>query len=79
MLICVNSYMAKDKEFLEKWKNTSKENKENIRATILEEAAEFLNKQAFEDFGMQRGSVSMELSKLILIARDCIEKQEKKK
>jgi hypothetical protein len=70
--------MAKDKEFLEKWKKTPQEHKENIRATILEEAAEFLNRKAFEDFGMQRGSVSMELSKLILIARDCLEKQEKK-
>ncbi len=78
MLICVNSFMAKDKEFLEKWKSTPKENKEYIRATILDEAAEFLNRQAFEDFGMQQGSVSMELSKLILIARDCLEKQKKK-
>ena len=78
MLIYVNSSMAKDKEFMEKWKRTPKENKEYIRATILDEAAEFLNKQAFEDFGMQQGSVSMELSKLILIAKDCLEKQKKK-
>ena len=77
MLICENSFMAKDEEFMEKWKNTPKRNKEYIRATILEEAAEFLNKRAFEDFGMQQGSVSMELSKLILIARDCLEKQKK--
>ena len=69
--------MAKDKEFMEKWKRTPKENKEYIKATILEEAAEFLNKRTFDDFGMHQASVSMELSKLILITKDCLEKQEK--
>ena len=70
--------MEIDKKFMKKWRGTSKENKESIRATLLKETVIFLHKKAFEDFGMQKGSVSMELSKLILIARDCLEKQKKK-
>lgn len=68
--------MAKDTEFLDRWKNTPKEEKEYVRVTMLTEAAEFLNKQAFEDFGMHQSAVSMEISKLVLIAKKCLEKKE---
>lgn len=79
MPVYVNRLMEIDKEFMKKWKETPRENKESIRATLLKEAKIFLHKKAFEDFGIHQSSISMELSKLILIARDCLEKQEKKK
>lgn len=71
--------MKIDKKFMKKWKGTSRENKELIMATLLKEAMIFLHRKAFEDFGIHQASISMELSKLILIARDCLEKQKKKK
>lgn len=49
-----------------------------VRGMVTEEAAEFLENEAFKDFGMmKKGAIGMELTKLILIARDCIKKQEK--
>jgi len=49
-----------------------------VRGMITKEAADFLENEAFKDFGMmKKGAIGMELTKLILIARDCIEKQEK--
>jgi hypothetical protein len=59
--------------FMEKWKNSKREQK---RVTIMEEALDFANEQAFKDFGMGQSSLSMEVSKLILIAKDCLEKQK---
>jgi hypothetical protein len=59
--------------FMEKWKNSKREQK---RVTIMEEALEFANERAFKDFGMGQSSLSMEVSKLILIAKDCLEKKE---
>jgi len=76
MAICLTKPMAKDTTFMEEWKDTPKDDKEYLRATILKEAAEYLNKKAFEDFGMHNAAVGMELSKLILIAKECLEKQE---
>jgi hypothetical protein len=73
MANCETDCMAKDTKFMDKWKNTPKEEKEYVRVTMLTEAAEFLNKQAFEDFGMHQSAVSMEISKLILIAKQCLE------
>ncbi|MCZ3365444.1 MULTISPECIES: hypothetical protein [Methanobacterium] len=49
-----------------------------VRGMVTKEAAEFLENEAFKDFGMmKKGAIGMELTKLILIARDCIKKQEK--
>lgn len=59
--------------FIEKWKSSKREQK---RVTIMEEALNFAEKRAFEDFGIGQSSLSMEVSKLILIAKDCLEKQE---
>lgn len=50
-----------------------------IRGTVTEDAAEFLEEMAFKDFGMmKKGAIGMELTKLLRIARDCLEKQSKK-
>lgn len=68
--------MKKDEEFIKKWKNTPKEGKERLSVTILEEAADFINKKAFEDFGMHNAGVGMEISKLVLIAKKSLEKKE---
>lgn len=43
----------------------------------MDEAMEFASQKAFEDFGISQASFSMEISKLILIAKECIEKGEK--
>lgn len=59
--------------FLSKWKTSTKEQK---RVTLIQEALDFANEQAFKDFGMGQSSFSMEVSKLILIAKDCLEKKE---
>jgi hypothetical protein len=40
----------------------------------MEETMEFASKKAFEDFGISQASFSMEISKLILIVKECIEK-----
>ena len=79
MSTCLTNIMAKDKDFMLRWKNTPTDEKEYVRATILGEAAEYLNKKAFEDFGMHNAAVGMEISKLVLIAKDCLEKEKSKK
>lgn len=63
-----------NEKFLEKWK---KSNKSQKRVSIMDEAMEFASQKAFEDFGISQASFSMEISKLILIAKDCIEKKDK--
>lgn len=65
-----------NKEFLEKWEKDKKEQK---RVSFMNEAFEFINRKAFDDFGMTQSSFSKEVSKLILIAKDCLEKEEPKK
>lgn len=77
MSSCITDIMPKDETFMNLWKAKTKDEKEYVRATILAEAAEYLNRKAFEDFGMHNAAVGMEISKLILIAKDCLEKQEK--
>ena len=48
-----------------------------IRATVTQEASKFLEEEAFKDFGMlKKGAIGLELTKLLLIAKDCIEKNE---
>lgn len=61
---------------LEKKWNEEKE-KVLVRGMVTQEAAEFLEKMAFNDFGMmKKGAIGMELTKLLLIARDCIESKK---
>jgi hypothetical protein len=72
----LNDIMAKDSKFMNLWKELPKDKKEYVRATITAEAAEFINKTAYEDFGMHNASVGMAISKLVMIAKDCLEKKE---
>lgn len=54
-------------------------NKVLIRGTVTPDVAKFLEKMAFEDFGMmKKGAIGMELTKLLRIAKECVEKQEYK-
>ena len=47
-----------------------------LRGTVTREAFDFLEEQAFRDFGMmKKGAVGMELTKLILIAKETLESQ----
>jgi len=50
-----------------------------IRGTVTPDVAEFLEKRAFDDFGMmKKGAIGLELTKLLRVAKECIEKQEYK-
>jgi hypothetical protein len=42
----------------------------------MQEAPDFANQKASEDFGMTSRSFSMEISKLILIAKETLENPE---
>ncbi|MGB9977870.1 hypothetical protein [Methanobacterium sp.] len=60
------------KQLEKKW---SESERIMVRGMVTKEAAEFLENEAFKDFGMmKKGAIGMELTKLILIARDCMEK-----
>ena len=72
MVLCVNM-TPENEEFLEKWNKSEKEQK---RVSLMKEALNFANNKAFEDFGMTQSSFSKEVSKLILIAKECLEKDE---
>lgn len=61
--------------FKEKWQQDKE--KEHVRVTILKEAAEFVGERAYKDFGLGQSSISLEISKLLMIAKECLEKQEK--
>jgi hypothetical protein len=51
-----------------------------IRGTVTPDVAEFLEKRAFEDFGMmKKGAIGMELTKLLRVAKEYLEKQESQK
>ena len=63
------------KQLEKKW---SESERIMVRGMITKEAAEFLENEAFKDFGMmKKGAIGMELTKLILIAKDCLEQKEK--
>ena len=64
-----------DENFIAKWKNDPE--KKQRRITLTKEALDFASEQAFNDFGMGQSSLSMAVSKLILIAKDCLENQKK--
>lgn len=76
MNVFVNMTSKNNKAFLEHWKQEKV--KEQKRVSLTQEALEFINRQAFEDFGITQSSFSKEVTKLILIAKDCLEKESKK-
>lgn len=48
-----------------------------MRGSVPPDVAEFLENKAFEDFGMmKKGAIGMELTKLLRVARECVEKRE---
>ncbi|OPY20637.1 MAG: hypothetical protein A4E26_01822 [Methanobacterium sp. PtaU1.Bin097] len=48
-----------------------------IRGTVTPDVAEFLEKRAFEDFGMmKKGAIGLELTKLLRVAKNSLEKEE---
>jgi hypothetical protein len=62
------------KELESRW--NAEKDKVLVRATVTKDAADFLENMAFNDFGMmKKGALGMELTKLLLIAKDCLEKQ----
>ena len=73
MNLVVNMTLENE-EFLQKWEKDEKEQK---RVSLMKEAFDFINIKAFEDFGVTQSSFSKEVSKLILIAKDCLEEESK--
>ena len=67
---------TKENENLEaKW--SSDKYKILIRGLVTREASEFLEIQAFNDFGnMKKSAIGLELTKLILKAKECMEKKD---
>lgn len=48
-----------------------------VRAMVTREAADFLEEMAFKDFGMmKKGAVGLELTRLLLVAKTCLENRE---
>jgi hypothetical protein len=67
---------TKENENLEaKWSNDKY--KISICGLVTREASEFLEIQAFNDFGnMKKSAIGLELTKLILKAKECMEKKD---
>ena len=55
-------------------KEYSESEKKQIRVSLPIELLEFIEQEAFKDFQYKKGSVGMELTKLILIAKETITK-----
>jgi len=76
MAMAINVNMTlENEEFLEKWK--AEDDKIQKRVSLTSEALNFINQCAFEDFGLTQSAFSKEVTKLILIAKDCLEKENK--
>lgn len=63
---------TENEEFLNKWKTQGKEQK---RVSMMKDVHEFVNKRAFDDFGLEQSAYSKEVCKLLLIAKECLEKE----
>lgn len=70
----VTKYIMTTDPEMEKLENEWKEAKKFlIRGMITQEALDFLEEMAFKDFGMmKKGAIGMELTRLILIAKEHI-------
>lgn len=68
----ISNMDPENEEFMKRWKDDDE--KEHVRVTLSKEAADFAIEKAPE-FGVGQSSLSLEISKLILIAKDCLEKQ----
>lgn len=67
--------MSKEEENFEiQWKNSKKV---MLSGMVPQDILDFVEKEAIKDFGIKKGSRGMALTKLLEIARDCIEKQGK--
>ncbi len=63
-----------NEKFLELW--NAEKNKKQKRVSMTEEAFNFVSQLAFDDFGMEQSAFSKEVTKLVLIAKECIENKE---
>ena len=62
-----------NEDFMEQWKAQTKTQK---RVSLINEALDFVNTQAYKDFGLEQSAFSKEVSKLILIAKDCLKNEK---
>ena len=65
---------TENEEFLMKWKN--EKDKKQQRISVPNDVFDFVSERAFKDFGIIQSAFSMEVVKLLLIAKETIEKQE---
>jgi hypothetical protein len=61
-------------DFQEKWE--TKEKKVMLRGSVPPDIANFVAKIALTEFGLDQAARGKALTKLIMIAKDCLEKQE---
>ncbi len=67
--------MSKEEENFEtRWKNKKKV---MLSGMVPEDILNFVEQEAIKEFGIKKGARGMALTKLLEIARDCLEKQEK--
>lgn len=63
-----------EEEFLETW--NTREKKVMLRGTVPKEIAKFVEEKALEEFGLDQAARGKMLTKLLMIAKDCLEKEE---
>lgn len=63
-----------NEKFLDLW--NAEKNKKQKRVSMTEEAFNFVSQLAFDDFGMEQSAFSKEVTKLVLIAKECIENKK---
>jgi len=66
-----------DEDFLKKWE--SPEKKVMLRGTVPRDIAEFVEEKAINEFGLDKAARGKMLTKLIMIAKDCLEKEQSTK
>ncbi len=63
----------KEESFETRWKHSKKV---MLSGMVPEDIWNFVEREAIKDFGIKKGARGMTLTKLLEIARDCLEKQE---
>lgn len=63
-----------DEDFQKEW--DTKEKKVMLRGTVPPKIAKFVEKMAIDEFGLDQAARGKTLTKLIMIAQDCIENSE---
>jgi len=66
-----------NEEFLTLWQN--QKDKTQKRVSLPKDVFDFISQNAFEDFGIVQQAFSMEITKLVLIAKEHLEQEQLRK